>query len=264
MKLTKLFFLLLFLFLTSNVLVFSVCAIDTNSPLNNPNLRLEDTVGDERFVTYEYLDPIVLEKEPEYYGISVFAVGRDGIFAIASELPNESAYYVCVFSNKGDFNYGFKIYSTCWFGLEFDDENLMFIFWDEDNTGSATCIDSHGNFVSDKKIIATDKFNHEQGIFEAYDRKELRQDKITYVLESESLLPTYTQLSKIEENGEKTLLFDTGKGSRELTKNIAQPLLDIWPAFVLTPILMVIFGVLYVVIKSKKKKDDNDSNSLNN
>ena len=253
--------------------VFSVC-INANSvsadapeePIYKTQFELNEMSEEEKKTTYQSLRLSVLESEPEYHSISTYALRADGGFSIASQIPNipdgsgglnnpDGFYYdVCVFSNSGEFEYGFNVDSSGWFGIEFDGHNIVLLFWNGDNTGSAICLDSKGSQINSWNFTHPEDFRE----YDVYNADEKKLGENTYHLESDSMFSPKTKLVKINENGEKTVLLDIGKTGRELLLETLEPFLSIWPVIIVAPLVYILSLIIIKRIKLEQKRKSGD------
>lgn len=192
-----LFFIFLFLFIVSqNFSAFAIYEafnyesvseeIQTNF-INNINISL-------------------LSEEPKKQPIEVFDINKNGLIAIGNEHLDYKT--VCIYSDEGVFQYGYKFNCSGSFGVEWNENNINIYFVRSDISVE---VDSSGNIKEVLKIQNNTQNNYYWNNVVFANKKEL--NNTVFSLENDMGIlnlfsSDYSQLVKTDYTGDESIIYD--------------------------------------------------------
>lgn len=148
----------------------------------------------------------ILENEPQRQAIECFDVDEEGTIAIGySDSQNKT---VCIYTNNGDFQYGYSFECSGKFGIEIHNRVLNIYFVRSD---VAIAINSKGEIESILEIKNTsDNYNYWNNHVFSTKRKIGDNE---YILKNDMgifnvFASSYSQLIITNKNGEKSIMYD--------------------------------------------------------
>lgn len=148
----------------------------------------------------------ILENEPQRQAIECFDVDEEGTIAIGySDSQNKT---VCIYTNNGDFQYGYSFECSGKFGIEIHNRVLNIYFVRSD---VAIAINSKGEIESILEIKNTsDNYNYwNNHVF--LTKRKIGDNE--YILKNDMgifnvFASSYSQLIITNKNGEKSIMYD--------------------------------------------------------
>ena len=162
------------------------------------------------------IDLSLLTEEPSRNPIECFDVSTDQKIAIGQNDSNKKI--VCVYSNNGVFQYGYKFNCSGSFGIEWDNQNLNIYFFRSDAIMSV----APDGAVLDVRMVENTINNNDYRNAFIHATQRSVGDK-TYVIRNDMgvlnhLASSYSQLVASDSTGE-TILYDVG--SAQLVRHLA-------------------------------------------
>lgn len=184
--------------------------------------------------------------EPLKKSIDCFSVNENGLIAIGSS--DHEIKTVCVYTTCGNFQYSFNFKCTGSFGIEMDNNNILYIYFVRSDV--AVSVSPDGEILNVRKILNTSE-NNDYWNKSVYLTKRSVGDEV-YILKNNTgifsiFASSYSQLVRINSNGEKTVLYDVS--SEQLIYNIV-----LFSIFLF--IALFVFGISFQFHKNKMKNDD--------
>lgn len=181
--------------------------------------------------------------EPERKPLDCFDVNENKMFAVGYSRHERKT--VCVYSKKVDFMYGYEFECSGDFGVELKDNNTLSIYFVRSHV--ALDIDEKGEIESVSKILdTTDNNSYWNNNVSTSKRKvgdtlyQLKNDMGIFNIFATS----YSRLSALNENGEETILYDSGTN---------------YLSFIIKTIIFIFFisAVVTCIIKQHRKTKNN-------
>ena len=120
MRRKQIYLFLLFVFL----IVVSISTIEVNAM--HTGFEITELPSEEKEVFISNINILSIDEEPVKKTIKCFDVNGDQLIAIGQNTSNRKT--ICVYSNKGVFQYGYTFNCTGDFGVEWDEKNLNIYF----------------------------------------------------------------------------------------------------------------------------------------
>lgn len=195
----------------------------------------------------EYLNYVNISKfsmEPEKRPIECFDVNENGMIAIGTEDKIDKK--VCIYSDDGNFQYGFRFKTYGSFGVEWDNELLNIYFVRSDVSVS---INQAGEIKNIEKICDTWENNSYWNYF--VEARSRNVGEYQYVLKNDigilGILTTdYSQLYKIDSFDNELLIYDVN----------SYQLFHILTIFI-GVVVLVCFAVIRIAKEIKKLQREN-------
>lgn len=180
--------------------------------------------------------------------IVCFDVNEQGLVAIGTEEGEHKT--VCIYSDTGNFQYGYRFETSGSFGVELNDEVLNIYFVRGDIIVS---IDSRGEIQNVSRICDTSENNTYWNKFVRATHRDI--GNYQYVLKNDVgilgiFASSYSQLYRIDENGNQLLIYDAN------TIQFFNMLISFWG------ILLFISIVVVAIIKELKKLQKENANNF--
>lgn len=204
MKKYSLFVVLLLLISLSMLFTISIHATSSTTETNGFILTPVNIAMWTKYL--DILEISCLSHEPNPSSISCFAVSESEQVAIG--VSSSTSKIVCVYSDEGDYQYGFSFSSDGSFGLEWEGNQIAICLV---RSNVRIVIDEKGNCVRIDKI--EDNIENE-----SYWRNHIKSNK--YVIDDveyemtnsnplKMLSSTYSTIIKTDINGDKIVLYDS-------------------------------------------------------
>ena len=120
MRRKQIYLFLLFVFL----IVVSISTIEVNAM--HTGFEITELPSEEKELFISNINILSIDEEPAKKTIKCFDVNGDQLIAIGQNTSNRKT--ICVYSNKGVFQYGYTFNCTGDFGVEWDEEKLNIYF----------------------------------------------------------------------------------------------------------------------------------------
>lgn len=183
-----------------------------------------------------------IDSEPEALAIRCFDVNEKGFIAIADKGMDKA--YICIYTNKGDFQYGYQFETSGDFGFEWNGDNI-FVYLVRGNLSIE--ISPFGEVLSIREIQNTSE-NRKYWDQVVFSRKKV-VDGVTYVSKNDmgllSVFAPDTQLFMQDNMGNETLLYDVNE--QEFAK------IAIYAGLISIFILCSIFGLIRLFLQQNKR-----------
>ena len=146
------------------------------------------------------------EDEPSKTGIKCFDVNENGVIAIGCSSSDIKT--VCIYTNDGDFQYGYRFNCSGDFGVELYNDNLIVYFVRSD---VAIMVNSMGKVESILKIKNTSENNYYWNHFVFSTKRKVGD--MEYMLRNDMgvfnlFALSYSQLWKTDATGNEQLIYD--------------------------------------------------------
>ncbi|MBQ9744295.1 MAG: hypothetical protein IJW19_04130 [Clostridia bacterium] len=192
---------------------FGTSAKTSNS---NEGFVTESVTEEEKNTVLKNISISKITKEPERQPIECFDVNENGEIAIGIYTTKEKI--ICIYSDDGTFQYGYKFYTSGNFGVELKESNLYIYLVRSD---IAIGIAPSGEIIEMSKIQNTSENNSYWNNYVS-SNKRIVGDKV-YILKNDMGIfnlfsPSYSQLIVQDGNGNQNIIYDVN--SSQLTKNI--------------------------------------------
>lgn len=174
----------------------------------------------------------MLTREPQKKSIDCFDVNEDGLIAIGSSDSENKT--VCIYTDEGDFQYGYRFKTNGSFGIELDNDILMVYLVRSD---IAIAVNSMGDVESVLKIQNTSENNSYWYNFVYLTRRSIGDKE--YMIKNDMgffniFASSYAQLIVKNTDGEECVIYDVG----------AEQLLNM----VVTFVVVVVFSCFAVAV----------------
>jgi hypothetical protein len=172
--------------------------------------------------------------------IVCFDVNEDGLIALGfADSINKS---VCIYSSDFTFKYGYSFKSSGSFGIEWDKNNLIIYFVRSDVAAS---FDERGTCIEIKSIRNTSENNSYWNNTVSSKKRHVGDDQ--YIIKNDMGIfsyfgSSYSQLIKINKNGEELILYDVSDA--KIVRTII--------SFLAVIILLVV--AILTIVKSMQKR----------
>lgn len=209
-------FLLIFLMINGTMEVFAIVS----------EFSIEELSKKDRETILENMDLSVLSYEPKKDAIDCFDVNERGEIAIGcSDFDNKT---ICIYSDNGEFQYGFSFRTSGKFGVEFDVNGINIYLVRSD---TAVFIDLQGQIATVCKIQNTAENNSYWNNSVFLSKRKIGETE--FILKNNMGLfnifaSNFSQLIAIDSSGSTNVIYDVN--STQLVKTT------------------VLFGVIFVVI----------------
>ena len=229
MKYARFLFAILSMIILFCTLSINVCALNTGFAVENFSDEQLNKISNNFKITS-------LQSEPKRNAIDCFAVSESGMVAIGCSSSVDKT--VCVYSDNGVFEYGYKFETYGTFGLDFDGDNVIIYLV---RSGAAILVNKSAEIESIFKISDT-KENTRYWNNHVYSNKHTALGK-TYFLRNDMgvlniVATSYSQLIVLDENGESSVIYDVN--ANQLTKTL----------IILVLVCGFVAVVIFVIIRS--------------
>lgn len=148
----------------------------------------------------------IFYSEPDKKTISCYDVNEDGMIAIGSD--DSTKKQICIYSNNGDFQYGYRFKSDGSFEVEWKDNILNIYFVRSD---VAVSLNSMGEIENVLEIQDTMENTTYWNTIVAANKKYVGKDE--YIVQNDMVFlgwfaTSYSQLIKVDAHGRTRLIYD--------------------------------------------------------
>jgi len=220
--------------LISILTIYIISAIFSYYGGEEIKLTTEQIPENEIIEIYNRMGVRLIDEPDSMKLFSCFDVNENGDFIIGI---NESAEdKILVYDKHGNYLYGFVMYGSGTFGVEWDGNNVIVYRVRSD---LAVWIDKYGNCQDMKRIPITTNNNRYWNYVIKAKKRTIEENQ--YIASSEFLLFDYSKLTKSDANGNETVLYAAENSVVFCEK-----------AEKLIVILLFVFVSLFIILKSVK------------
>lgn len=222
-----------FLISTFTTATVDVLASTTNFETESLSDQEENTV-----IHNINLQPI--SSEPNKSAIECFDVNKNGLIAVGCSSSGSKS--VLVYSDEGEFQYGYRFDTSGSFGIEWNGDLINIILVRSD---CVVAVDATGTVIEVLKAKDTKENNSYRNNYIFSDRKTVGNNE--YTIENDFGIlnyfsPSYSLLTVTKENGDKTIIYDVH----------SQQFAKILTVFIAVAVSIVL--VIFVIIRNLRKK----------
>lgn len=195
-------------------IILLLCSLTGEALAMNTGFDTEPLPPEKRDEILGRLHHYVLTAEPQRKAIRCFDVNDQGWIAVGSEAGEDKI--VCVYSNSGDYLYGYRFNTSGSFYVEWDGDCLLIYHVRGD---LAVSVDSAGEIRDIARIQDTE--NNTSYWYTLYATRRKAGDTLYVIRNDMGLLnimaSSYSQLVKVDANGEETILYDVNAAQLKKT-----------------------------------------------
>ena len=204
-------------FFLVSVFIFIIFASAIKVNAIHTGFKTNELSSEEKNIFVSNINILSIDEEPVKKTITCFDVNSNQLIAIGQNTSDRKT--ICVYSNEGDFQYGYTFNCSGDFGVEWDEENLNIYFVRSSVIVSVT---PKGEVLGAFEVQNTIENNSYVNHFVHATKRTMNNDE--YVIRNNMGLlnlfaSSYSQIIVKDSTGTENIIYDIG--SMQLTKTIA-------------------------------------------